>query len=244
MDSFKNNEETCGYIERLEYELNVIKQMGYVDYFLITWDFIKYANDNGIPTGPGRGSAAGSIVAYTLGITKIDPIKYSLLFERFLNPERISMPDIDSDFCYERRQEVIDYVVDKYGIDNVSQIITFGTMAPRVCIRDVGRAMNYTYGEVDRIAKMIPAVLNITIDKALELNPELKSAYENEERVKTLIDVSKNLEGLADAIFEQSYGHRKWQNSEVIVSSGLSLWGPPFRIGTDSELVVIVLQPE
>ena len=196
VDSFKNNEETCGYIERLEYELNVIKQMGYVDYFLITWDFIKYANDNGIPTGPGRGSAAGSIVAYTLGITKIDPIKYSLLFERFLNPERISMPDIDSDFCYERRQEVIDYVVDKYGIDNVSQIITFGTMAPRVCIRDVGRAMNYTYGEVDRIAKMIPAVLNITIDKALELNPELKSAYENEERVKTLIDVSKNLEGL------------------------------------------------
>ena len=196
VDSFKNNEEACGYIERLEYELNVIKQMGYVDYFLITWDFIKYANDNGIPTGPGRGSAAGSIVAYTLGITKIDPIKYSLLFERFLNPERISMPDIDSDFCYERRQEVIDYVVDKYGIDNVSQIITFGTMAPRVCIRDVGRAMNYTYGEVDRIAKMIPAVLNITIDKALELNPELKSAYENEERVKTLIDVSKNLEGL------------------------------------------------
>ena len=196
VDNFKNNEEACEYIERLEYELNIINQMGYVDYFLITWDFIKYANDNGIPTGPGRGSAAGAIVAYTLGITKIDPIKYSLLFERFLNPERISMPDIDSDFCYERRQEVIDYVVDKYGVDNVSQIITFGTMAPRVCIRDVGRAMNYTYGEVDRIAKMIPAVLNITIDKALELNPELKEAYENEERVKTLIDVSRNLEGL------------------------------------------------
>lgn len=196
VDSFKNNEEACGYIERLEYELNVIKQMGYVDYFLITWDFIKFSNDNGIPTGPGRGSAAGAIVAYTLGITKIDPIKYNLLFERFLNPERVSMPDIDSDFCYERRQEVIDYVVDKYGVDNVSQIITFGTMAPRVCIRDVGRAMNYSYGEVDRIAKMIPSVLNITIDKALDLNPELKVAYDNEERVKSLIDVSKELEGL------------------------------------------------
>jgi len=196
VDNFKENNEACGYIERLEYELTVIKQMGYIDYFLITWDFIKYANDNGIPTGPGRGSAAGSIVAYTLGITKIDPIKYSLLFERFLNPERISMPDIDSDFCYERRQEVIDYVVDKYGVDNVSQIITFGTMAPRVCIRDVGRAMNYSYGEVDRIAKMIPAVLNITIDKALELNPELKEVYESDERVKTLIDVSKDLEGI------------------------------------------------
>ena len=196
VENFKENNEACGYIERLEYELTVIKQMGYIDYFLITWDFIKYANDNGIPTGPGRGSAAGSIVAYTLGITKIDPIKYSLLFERFLNPERISMPDIDSDFCYERRQEVIDYVVDKYGVDNVSQIITFGTMAPRVCIRDVGRAMNYSYGEVDRIAKMIPAVLNITIDKALELNPELKEVYESDERVKTLIDVSKDLEGI------------------------------------------------
>ena len=129
-------------------------------------------NENGIPTGPGRGSAAGSIVAYTLGITKIDPIKYSLLFERFLNPERVSMPDIDSDFCYERRQEVIDYVVEKYGINNVSQIITFGTMAARACIRDVGRAMNYSYAEVDRIAKMIPTMLNITIDKALEINPE------------------------------------------------------------------------
>ena len=196
VDDLKDNSEACGYIERLEYELGVIKQMGYVDYFLITWDFIKFSNDNGIPTGPGRGSAAGSIVAYTLGITKIDPIKYSLLFERFLNPERVSMPDIDSDFCYERRQEVIDYVVEKYGVDNVSQIITFGTMAPRVCIRDVGRAMNYTYAEVDRIAKMVPTMLGITIDKALELNPELRSAYETEERVKTLIDVSRSLEGL------------------------------------------------
>ena len=196
VDYYKENEEACEYIQRLEYELSVIKQMGYVDYFLITWDFIRFSNENGIPTGPGRGSAAGSIVAYTLGITKIDPIKYSLLFERFLNPERVSMPDIDSDFCYERRQEVIDYVVDKYGINNVSQIITFGTMAPRACIRDVGRAMNYSYAEVDRIAKMIPTMLGITIDKALEINPELKAAYNNEERVKHLIDVSKDLEGL------------------------------------------------
>lgn len=182
--------------ERLEYELNIIKQMGYIDYFLIVWDFIKFANDNGIPTGPGRGSAAGSLVAYTLAITKIDPIKYSLIFERFLNPERVSMPDIDSDFCYERRQEIIDYVVDKYGVNNVSQIITFGTMAARACIRDVGRAMNYPYAEVDKIAKMIPTVLNITIDKALDMNPELKEAYDNDERVKELIDVARDLEGL------------------------------------------------
>ena len=196
LDYSKKNEEACGYVDRLEYELSVINQMGFVDYFLITWDFIKYANDNGIPTGPGRGSAAGSIVAFTLGITKIDPIKYNLLFERFLNPERVSMPDIDSDFCYERRQEVIDYVVEKYGVANVSQIITFGTMAPRACIRDVGRAMNYSYSEVDRIAKMIPAMLGITIEKALELNPELGNAYKTEERVRALIDVSRDLEGL------------------------------------------------
>ncbi|MGG7325675.1 DNA polymerase III subunit alpha [Clostridium baratii] len=192
----EENEEAKELIDRLQYELGVINQMGYVDYFLIVWDFIKYSIDNGIPTGPGRGSAAGSIVAYTLGITKIDPIKYSLLFERFLNPERVSMPDIDSDFCYERRQEVIDYVVEKYGEDNVSQIITFGTMAARACIRDVGRAMNYSYAEVDRIAKMIPTMLGITIEKALDLNPELKVAYDSEERVKNLIDVSRDLEGL------------------------------------------------
>ncbi|QGU96197.1 DNA polymerase III subunit alpha [Clostridium bovifaecis] len=182
--------------ERLEYELNIIKQMGYVDYFLIVWDFFRFSLEKGIMTGPGRGSAAGSLVAYTLGITKIDPIKYGLLFERFLNPERVSMPDIDSDFCYERRQEVIDYVVEKYGKESVSQIITFGTMAPRACIRDVGRAMNYSYAEVDRIAKMIPTVLGITIDKALEMNPELKEVYETEERIKDLIDVARDLEGL------------------------------------------------
>ncbi|EJO5346875.1 DNA polymerase III subunit alpha [Clostridium botulinum] len=190
------NKEAKTLIERLNYELSIIKQMGYVDYFLIVWDFIRFANENGIMTGPGRGSAAGSLVAYTLGITKIDPIKYNLIFERFLNPDRVSMPDIDSDFCYERRAEVIDYVVDKYGKNNVSQIITFGTMAARACIRDVGRAMNYPYAEVDRIAKMVPTVLGITINKALELNPELKKAYDNEQRVKELIDVAIALEGL------------------------------------------------
>lgn len=181
---------------RLEYELGIIKTMGYVDYFLIVWDFIRFARENKIMTGPGRGSGAGSIVAYTLGITKIDPIKYNLIFERFLNPERVSMPDIDSDFCYERRGEVIDYVVEKYGKNNVSQIVTFGTMAARAAIRDVGRAMNYSYGEVDRIAKMIPTVLNITIDKALEMNPEFKEAYDSESRTRELIDVAKALEGL------------------------------------------------
>ncbi|KYH35386.1 DNA polymerase III subunit alpha [Clostridium tepidiprofundi DSM 19306] len=182
--------------DRLEYELSVINQMGYVDYFLIVWDFMRFSKENGIMTGPGRGSGAGSLVAYTLGITKIDPIKYSLIFERFLNPERVSMPDIDSDFCYERRQEVIDYVVRKYGEQNVSQIITFGTMAARACIRDVGRAMDYSYAEVDKIAKMIPSVLNITIDKALDMNQELKSIYDDDERVQELIDVARTLEGL------------------------------------------------
>ncbi|MCY6483285.1 DNA polymerase III subunit alpha [Clostridium aestuarii] len=182
--------------DRLEYELGVIKQMGYVDYFLIVWDFFRFSNEKGIMTGPGRGSAAGSLVAYTLGITKIDPIKYNLIFERFLNPDRVSMPDIDSDFCYERRGEVIDYVVEKYGKENVAQIVTFGTMAARACIRDVGRAMNYSYVEVDKIAKMIPTVLGITIDKALEMNQELKNNYDTDQRIKELIDVARNLEGL------------------------------------------------
>lgn len=189
-------EETKELTDRLEYELGIIKQMGYVDYFLIVWDFIRFCTEKKIMTGPGRGSAAGSIVAYTLGITKIDPIKYNLIFERFLNPDRVSMPDIDSDFCYERRQEVIDYVVYKYGKDNVSQIITFGTMSARACIRDVGRAMNYTYAEVDKIAKMIPQVLGITIDKALEINPDLQDEYEEDIRVKELIDIARALEGL------------------------------------------------
>lgn len=182
--------------ERLKYELDVIKNMGYVDYFLIVWDFIKYAKDNGIAVGPGRGSAAGSIVSYCLEITNIDPIRYQLLFERFLNPERVSMPDIDVDFCYERRQEVIDYVVRKYGKDRVVQIVTFGTLAARGVIRDVGRVMDLPYAFVDTIAKMIPTELNITIDKALKMNPELRKTYETDEQVKYLIDMSRRLEGL------------------------------------------------
>ena len=182
--------------ERLNYELGVIKEMGYVDYFLIVWDFIHYAREHGISVGPGRGSAAGSLVSYTTGITNIDPIKYNLLFERFLNPERVSMPDIDIDFCYERRQEVIDYVVRKYGEDCVTQIVTFGTLAARGVIRDVGRVMDLPYAYVDGIAKQIPMELGITIEKALKMNPELRTMYENDESVKTLIDMSKRLEGL------------------------------------------------
>ena len=182
--------------ERLNYELSTIKNMGYVDYFLIVWDFIKYARDNGIMVGPGRGSAAGSLVSYTLGITKLDPIKYDLLFERFLNPERVSMPDIDVDFCFERRQEVIDYVVRKYGKDRVVQIVTFGTLAARGVIRDVGRVLDMPYAQVDTIAKMIPSELNITIDKALDMNPELKKAYDEQDEIRYLIDMAKRLEGL------------------------------------------------
>ena len=182
--------------KRLEYELGVIRKMGYVDYFLIVWDFIRFARDHDIMVGPGRGSAAGSLVSYTLGITKLDPIKYDLLFERFLNPERVSMPDIDVDFCFERRQEVIDYVVEKYGKDRVVQIVTFGTMAARGVIRDVGRVMDLPYAQCDSIAKMIPTELNITIDKALKMNPELRTLYETDETVKKLIDMSRRLEGL------------------------------------------------
>ena len=182
--------------DRLAYELGTIQHMGYVDYFLIVWDFIKYAKDHGIAVGPGRGSAAGSIVSYCLGITTIDPIRYQLLFERFLNPERVSMPDIDVDFCYERRQEVIDYVTRKYGKDCVVQIVTFGTLAARGVIRDVGRVMDLPYAFVDSIAKMIPQELNITIDKALKENPELRKSYQSDETVKNLIDMAKRLEGL------------------------------------------------
>ena len=182
--------------KRLEYELGIIKRMGYVDYFLIVWDFINYARENGIPVGPGRGSAAGSIVSYCLHITNIDPIRYSLLFERFLNPERVSMPDIDIDFCYERRQEVIDYVGRKYGKEKVVQIVTFGTLAAKGVIRDVGRVMDLPYSFVDSIAKMIPNELNMTIDKALSMNAELRKLYESDEQVHVLIDMSKRLEGL------------------------------------------------
>ena len=184
-------------IERLNYELSVINKMGFVDYFLIVWDFIHYAKSNGIPVGPGRGSAAGSIVSYTLGITDIDPIKYSLIFERFLNPERVSMPDIDVDFAPEGRQQVINYVEEKYGKDNVSQIITFGTMKAKLAVRDVGRALNIPYGEVDKVAKLIPNDLKITIDKALEVSAELRDLYAGDEKIKELIDTSKALEGLS-----------------------------------------------
>ena len=183
-------------MERLNYELGVIKSMGYVDYFLIVWGFIHFAKSNGIMVGPGRGSAAGGIVAYTLAITNIDPIRYQLLFERFLNPERVSMPDIDVDFCFERRQEVIDYVVRKYGKDRVVQIITFGTLQARGVLRDVGRVMDLPYAFVDSIAKMIPKELNITLDKSLKMNHELKKLYDEDPQVKELIDMSKRLEGL------------------------------------------------
>ena len=182
--------------ERLEYELGVINKAGYTSYFLIAWDFVSYAREQGIVVGPGRGSAAGSIVSYCLRITDIDPLKYNLLFERFLNQERVSMPDIDIDFCYERRGEVIDYVIKKYGQDNVAQIITFGTMAARAVIRDVGRAMNIPYADVDRIAKLVPTDLNIKLGLALEKEPELKRLYDSDPTIKDLIDISRHLEGL------------------------------------------------
>lgn len=181
---------------RLDYELDVIRSMGYVDYFLIVWDFINYARSQDIIVGPGRGSAAGSIVSYTLGITNIDPVRYNLLFERFLNPERVSMPDIDIDFCYERRQEVIDYVVRKYGKDQVVQIVTFGTLAAKGVVRDVGRVLDLPYSLCDTIAKMIPGDLGMTLDKALTMNPDLKKAYNEDEQVHYLIDMSRRLEGL------------------------------------------------
>jgi DNA polymerase-3 subunit alpha len=194
--STDQGERWSALMERMEYELSVIQKMGYVDYFLIVWDFINYAREHGIPVGPGRGSAAGSLVSYCLKITDIDPIRFDLLFERFLNPERVSMPDIDIDFCYVRRQEVIDYVVRKYGAEKVVQIVTFGTMAARGVIRDVGRVMDLPYAYVDTIAKSIPTELGITIQKAIEMNPELRKLYEDDEQVKRLIDMSKRLEGL------------------------------------------------
>ena len=183
-------------LDRLKYELGVINKMGYVEYFLITWDFINFAKENGIMVGPGRGSAAGSIVAYTLKITDIDPIKYNLLFERFLNPERVSMPDIDIDFCYERREEVIDYVKRKYGEAHVAQIITFGTMGAKLAIRDVGRVLDIPYNKVDKIAKEIPNALGMTIDKALETNPNIKSLYELDLETISIINISNELEGM------------------------------------------------
>ncbi len=185
------------YRERLEYEIGVISRMGYVNYYLIVWDFIRYAKDSGIPVGPGRGSGAASIVAYCMHITEVDPMKYALIFERFLNPERVSMPDFDTDFCQERRGEVIDYVMKKYGSDHVAQIATFGTMAARGAIRDVGRALNFTYAETDVVAKLVPTMpLHITLKEALNVSPKLKEMYDGDERVKTLIDTAMSLEGM------------------------------------------------
>ena len=183
-------------IDRAEYELGIINSMGFVDYFLIVWDYINFAKTHDIPVGPGRGSGAGSVIAYAIEITDIDPLKYGLIFERFLNPERISMPDFDVDFDYEKRQDVIDYVSRKYGHDNVSQIITFGTMSARMVIRDVARVLDFSYAEADKLAKMIPNDLHITIKKALEVNKELNDVYENDGRVKELLDIAMALEGL------------------------------------------------
>ena len=181
---------------RMEEELSIIASMGYVDYFLVVWDFIRFARENGIAVGPGRGSAAGSVVAYCLHITDVDPIQYGLIFERFLNPERVTMPDIDIDFCYERRQEVIDYVVQKYGADHVCQIITFGTMAARAAIRDVGRVMRMPYAEVDQVAKLVPAELGITLQRAIKLSPQLRRAMQEDARVAQLMDYAQRLEGM------------------------------------------------
>ncbi len=214
------------YRARLELELEVIKKMGYSSYFLIVWDFINYSKRNGIPVGPGRGSAAGSLVSYALGITEIDPLRYGLLFERFLNPERVSMPDIDIDFCKDRRPEVISYVSDKYGKDRVAQIITFGTMAAKASIRDVGRALDIPYAEVDRIAKLIPMTLNITIDEALKAEPKLKEAYNSDGRYKELIDIAKRLEGLCR--------HSSTHAAGVVISPGpLTDYAPLYKHPSD-----------
>ncbi len=198
MDGFRERYENPpeSYLQRLEYEIGVISRMGYVNYYLIVWDFIRYAKEEGIPVGPGRGSGAASIVAYCMHITEVDPMQYALIFERFLNPERVSMPDFDTDFCQERRGEVIDYVMRKYGADHVAQIATFGTMAARGAIRDVGRALNFTYAETDVVAKLVPNTPHITLDDALKASPQLKEMYDNDERVRTLIDTAKALEGM------------------------------------------------
>ena len=214
--------------DRLTYELSVIQKMGYVDYFLIVWDFIKYARDNDIMVGPGRGSAAGSIVSYCLGITNIDPIKYQLLFERFLNPERVSMPDIDIDFCFERRQEVIDYVVRKYGPDRVVQIVTFGTLQAKGVIRDVGRVMDLPYAFVDSIAKMVPQELGMTLQKALDVNSELRELYNKDEQVKVLIDMSKRLEGLPR--------HSSMHAAGVVISQKSVDEYVPLSLGSDGSV--------
>ena len=198
MDGFRERyaQPPQEYLDRLEYEIGVISRMGYVNYYLIVWDFIRYAKEQGIPVGPGRGSGAASIVAYCMHITEVDPMKYALIFERFLNPERVSMPDFDTDFCQERRPEVIEYVMRKYGADHVAQIATFGTMAARGAIRDVGRALNFTYAETDIVAKLVPTTLHITLKEALQVSPKLKEMYDEDERVKELIDTAMSLEGM------------------------------------------------
>ena len=198
MDGFRERypEQPKEYLDRLDYEIGVISRMGYVNYYLIVWDFIRYAKEQGIPVGPGRGSGAASIAAYCLHITEIDPMKYALIFERFLNPERVSMPDFDTDFCQERRGEVIDYVTRKYGADHVAQIVTFGTLAARAAIRDVGRAMNFTYAETDVVAKLIPTTLHMTLDEALKVSPQLKEKYDGDERIRSLIDTARAIEGM------------------------------------------------
>ena len=198
MDGFRERypEQPQEYLDRLNYEIGVISRMGYVNYYLIVWDFIRYAKEQGIPVGPGRGSGAASIAAYCLHITEIDPMKYALIFERFLNPERVSMPDFDTDFCQERRGEVIDYVTRKYGADHVAQIVTFGTLAARAAIRDVGRAMNFTYAETDVVAKLIPTTLHMTLDEALKVSPQLKEKYDSDERIRSLIDTARAIEGM------------------------------------------------
>ena len=224
------------YEERLHFELDTIKQMGYVDYFLIVWDFINYAKSNDIMVGPGRGSAAGSIVSYCLEITDIDPIKYSLIFERFLNPERVSMPDIDVDFCFERRGEVIDYVTEKYGADCVSQIVTFGTLKAKNAIRDVGRVLDMPYGAVDSIAKMIPNELGITIDKSIEMNSELRKAYENDSNVHYMIDMAKRLEGLPR--------HSSMHAAGVVISREPVMEYVPLALGSDGSVVTQYIMTE
>ncbi len=225
----KNAKDTNDIFQRLAYELSVIYSMGYVDYFLIVWDYINYARVHDIPVGPGRGSAAGSLVSYCLGITDLDPIKYSLIFERFLNPERVSMPDIDVDFCYERRQEVIDYVVRKYGKDRVVQIVTFGTMAARAVIKDVGRVLDLPYAKVDNIAKMVPREIGITIDKAIKGNPDLRNLYENDPQVKDLIDKSRRLEGLPR--------HASMHAAGVLISKSSVDEYVPLSTGSDGSVV-------
>jgi len=212
--------------KRAEHELNIIKETGFTSYFLIAWDFIHYAKSKGIPVGPGRGSAAGSVVSYALEITDIDPLKYDLIFERFLNPDRVSLPDIDIDFCYERRGEVINYVVDKYSKDNVAQIITFGTMQARAVIRDVGRVMGLSYGEVDRIAKLIPLDPNITLEEAITSEPELRNLYKSDPRITQLIDTSFALEGLTR--------HASTHAAGVVISDEpLTNYIPLFKAGED-----------